>query len=212
MTSPLPGTRPSTGRTPPRGTLVALVVTAALSLGGCAGAVVGAGATAGTAAVQERGLDGAIVDARIQATLNNGWLEYDKSLFPHLASSVYEGRVLLTGVVKTEDQRAEIVRQAHVIRGVREVINEILVDPSGTTGTFARDSWISTQLRTKLLFDRDVLAINYSVETVRHTVYLFGVAQDKQELDRVINYARNTEYVSRVVNHVLLKSDPRRRA
>jgi osmotically-inducible protein OsmY len=67
-------------------------------------------------------------------------------------------------------------------------------------------------LRTKLLFDRDVLAINYSVETVRHTVYLFGIAQDKQELDRVINYARNTEYVSRVVNHVLLKSDPRRRA
>lgn len=196
-------------RTPARATIAALIM--ALSLGGCAGAVVGAGATAGTAAVQERGLDGAIVDARIQATLNNGWLEYDKSLFPHLASSVYEGRVLLTGVVRTEDQRAEIVRQAWAIRGVREVINEILVDPSGTTGTFARDSWISTQLRTKLLFDRDVLAINYSVETVRHTVYLFGVAQDKQELDRVINYARNIEYVSRVVNHVLLKNDPRRR-
>jgi osmotically-inducible protein OsmY len=195
-----------------RGVVAACAAAALFALGGCAGAVVGAGATAGTAAVQERGLDGAIVDARIQTTLNHGWLEYDKSLFPHLASSVYEGRVLLTGVVKTEDQRGEIVRQAHVIRGVREVINEILVDPSGTTGTFARDSWISTQLRTKLLFDRDVLAINYSVETVRHTVYLFGVAQDKQELDRVINYARNTEYVSRVVNHVLLKTDPRRRA
>jgi osmotically-inducible protein OsmY len=199
-------------RPPTRGMIAALMIAAAFSLGGCAGAVIGAGATAGTAAVQERGLDGAIVDSRIQATLNNGWLEYDKNLFPHLASSVYEGRVLLTGVVKTEDQRAEIVRQAWAIRGVREVINELLVDPGGTTGTFARDSWISTQLRTKLLFDRDVLAINYSVETVRHTVYLFGVAQDKQELDRVINYARNIEYVSRVVNHVLLKSDPRRRA
>ena len=212
MTSQSTGIRNPKTRMRARGVVAALMMVAALSLGGCAGAVVGAGATAGTAAVQERGLDGAIVDARIQATLNNGWLEYDKSLFPHLASSVYEGRVLLTGVVKTEDQRGEIVRQAHVIRGVREVINEILVDPSGTTGTFARDSWISTQLRTKLLFDRDVLAINYSVETVRHTVYLFGVAQDKQELDRVINYARNTEYVSRVVNHVLLKTDPRRRA
>jgi len=212
MTSQSTGIRNPKTRMRARGVVAALMMVAALSLGGCAGAVVGAGATAGTAAVQERGLDGAIVDARIQTTLNHGWLEYDKSLFPHLASSVYEGRVLLTGVVKTEDQRGEIVRQAHVIRGVREVINEILVDPSGTTGTFARDSWISTQLRTKLLFDRDVLAINYSVETVRHTVYLFGVAQDKQELDRVINYARNTEYVSRVVNHVLLKTDPRRRA
>lgn len=183
-----------------------------LALSGCGGIVVGAGAGAATAGLQERGLDGAIVDSRIQAEINHGWLEYDKSLFPHLGSSVYEGRVLLTGVVKTEEQRAEIVRQAWSVRGVREVINEIIVDPKGESGTLARDTWISTQLRGKILVDRDVVGVNYAVETVRHTVYLFGVAQDKKELDKVINYARNIEYVERVINHVLLKDDPRRRS
>ena len=190
----------------------ALAVAAALSLGGCVGAVAGAGAATATAAAQERGLDVAIVDSRIQAEINHGWLTYDKDLFPHLASAVYEGRVLLVGVVKSEDQRAEVVRQAWAVRGVREVINESVVDTKGSIGTFARDAWISAQPRGKILFDRDIIGINYSDETARHTVYLFGVAQDKKELDRVVNYARNIEYVERVVNHVLLKSDPRRRS
>lgn len=198
-------------RSPARLAVTALALVALVALSGCAGAVVGAGAGAATAGMQERGLDVAIVDSRIQAEINHGWLEYDKNLFPHLSSAVYEGRVLLTGTVRSEDQRAEIIRRAWAVRGVREVINEIFIDAKGESGTLARDTWISAQLRAKILVDRDIIGINYSVETVRHTVYLFGVAQDKKELDKVINYARNVEYVERVVNHVLLKSDPRRR-
>jgi osmotically-inducible protein OsmY len=98
------------------------------------------------------------------------------------------------------------------VRGVREVINEVIIDPSGSTGTFARDTWISAQLKSKILFDKEIDSINYQIETVRHVVYLMGVAQNKKELDRVINYARNLKYVERVVNHVILKTDPRRRA
>ncbi len=193
------------------GLVLLALVAMPLSLGGCAEALVGGGASAATAGMQERGLDIAIVDSRIHAEINHSWLDYDQSLFAHLGAAVYEGRVLMTGIVRTEDQRAEILRRAWSVRGVREVINEILVDPKGETGTFTRDTWISAQLRGKILFDRDIMGINYTVETVRHTVYLFGVAQDKKELDKVINYARNVEYVQRVVNHVWLKSDPRRK-
>ena len=39
---------------------------------------------------------------------------------------------------------------------------------------------------------------------------LLGVAQNQQELDRVLNVARNIANVKRVVNHVLMKDDPRR--
>ncbi len=73
------------------------------------------------------------------------------------------------------------------------------------------DGGVHAQLKTKFLFDKAVTAINYSVDTVNYTVYLFGIAQDKSELDRVINHARNVKFVRRVVNHVLLKSDPRRK-
>ena len=57
---------------------------------------------------------------------------------------------------------------------------------------------------------REVLSINYSIETVNGTVYLLGIAQDDAELVRVIEHARGIENVKRVVSHVVVKDDPRR--
>jgi osmotically-inducible protein OsmY len=189
---------------------VALLLGVAGVLAGCTTAAVGGGATAAVAAAEERGLDGAIYDGRIQTTINYKWLEYDKDMFAALNTSIYERRVLLTGVATSEEKRNAAVRLAWEVRGVKEVINEIIVDPSGTSGTYARDTWISAQLRSKILFDKDIDAINYSIDTVRGTVYLLGVAQSRAEVDRVINHARNLEYVTKVVNYVMLKDDPRR--
>ncbi len=103
------------------------------------------------------------------------------------------------------------MRLAWQATGVKEVINEITVAPTGRSKDYVRDTWITAQLKTKFLFDKAVTAINYSVDTVNYTVYLFGIAQDKAELERVINHARNVKFVRRVVSHVLLKADLRRK-
>jgi osmotically-inducible protein OsmY len=42
-------------------------------------------------------------------------------------------------------------------------------------------------------------------------IYLLGIAQDLEERERVNNYARALPYVKKVVNHVILKDDPRRK-
>ena len=87
---------------------------------------------------------------------------------------------------------------------------------SPCTVDFARASDLTKleglQLKAKLLIDKDVSAVNYSVDAVRGIVYLMGIAQSQDELDRVIGYARNIRYVQKVVNHVLLKDDPRRKS
>ena len=41
-------------------------------------------------------------------------------------------------------------------------------------------------------------------------LYLMGIARDEKELDIVVNYARSLPYVKQVVNHVILRDDPRR--
>ena len=175
------------------------------------GLAVGAGAGAAVAVSQERGLTGTLTDTRIRAAINILWLKQNSDMYRGLGLAVYEGRVLVTGVVRSEERRADAVRLAWRATGVKEVINEIAVDSTGRSKDFIRDTWITAQLKTKFLFDKAVTAINYSVDTVNYTVYLFGVAQDKSELERVINHARNVKFVRRVVNHVLLKSDPRRK-
>jgi osmotically-inducible protein OsmY len=92
--------------------------------------------------------------------------------------------------------------------GVKEVINEIQLAGSGGASGLARDTWISTQLKSALLFDKQVSSINYSIETVGGTVYLIGLAQDQRERDRVMNHARGLNYVKKVVNYVKIKRPP----
>ena len=182
--------------------------------GGCSTAelAIGGGATAGVAASEERGIDGSLSDAQIVAQINYAWLDKNVDMFHSLNLSVYEGRALVTGILPTQAQIDDAIALAWKVNGVREVINEIILDPSGRTGTFATDSFITAQLKAKLLIDRDVSAVNYSVDAVRGIVYIMGVAQSQAELDRVIGYARNIRYVQKVVNHALLKTDPGRKS
>jgi osmotically-inducible protein OsmY len=180
------------------------------TLTGCAGMVIGAGATAATAAAEERGIVQAATDLRIKATIGGLWLDHSQKLIAGLDLNISEGRVLVTGVVPEAKIRDDAIRLSWKAKGVREVINEIrIASGDGATG-FARDGWITGQLRTRITLDKQVQAINYAIETVGGTVYLIGIAQHAKELSRVRDHARALPYVRRVVSHVILKDDPRR--
>lgn len=185
-----------------------IALAAALILPGCAGTVIGAGATAGTAAMEERGLSGAAKDTAIRLRLNALYSGDDERLWRKIGFQVYGGRVLLTGALDTPEMQARAVRLAWQAEGVTEVINEIEVAESdGITG-YGRDTWIVTQLKSRLLFDKEVSSINYSIDAVRGKVYLIGVAQSRKELNRVINHARGLDYVQKVVSYVRIKRPP----
>ncbi len=184
---------------------------AAVPLAGCVGTAIGAGAMTATAAAEERGLKQAAADLRIRVEINTLWLNRDVEMYRAAGITVHEGRVLLTGIVATQGARGDAVRLAWQAGGVRDVINEIKIGKATVLATDARDGWITTRLKSRLVFDDRVQAINYSIETVSGVVYLMGIAQDKAEIRRVRNHARDITYVRRVVNYVRLKDDPRRR-
>jgi osmotically-inducible protein OsmY len=199
---------------PRRAILFFLLLILASPLGACStpGLVLGAGASGAVAAAEERGIGGSLTDSRIKAMINFNLLEEDRILFKGLSTAVYEGRVLLTGIARSVEKRDAAVRVAWQTSGVKEVINEIVVDPSGNSGTFVSDTWIATRLRTKLMFDRDIESINYTIDTLRGTVHVLGVAQHQDEMEKVLAHARNLSSVRKVVNHVILKTDPRRQS
>lgn len=184
------------------------------ALGGCAapGVAVGAGATLGVAAAQERGLQGGFKDAQTSIEVNRLLLEDSTDLFRQVGVDVVEGRVLLTGSVREPQSRVTAVRLAWQAPGVREVINEIQVTDTSSLGNYTRDTWISTQLKSRLLLDGQISAINYNVETVNQVVYILGLGQDRTEIDRVISHAKDIPHVRRVVSYALAKDDPARRS
>ena len=188
--------------------LAALSITA---LTGCVGTVIGAGATAGTAAVEERGIEGAIDDTKIRVQINDLWFRKDVEMYRKVGLTVYEGRVMLTGVVPTEQARADAVRLTWQASGVKEVYNEIEVVAEGRDfADYSHDAIIIQKLNYHLLMDKEIKNVNYTVDAVDGVVYLIGTAQSEAELERVLAYARDTANVKRVVNHVLIKTDARR--
>jgi osmotically-inducible protein OsmY len=191
--------------------LIATLLASSVLLSGCAGMLIGAGATAGVATVQERGFGGAVDDTKIRADVNSAWIKKDGEMFRKVDLSIYEGRVMLTGIVKKDSQRDDAVQLTWQAAGVREVINEIQVIPAGQDfSDYSHDTWIQQKLQTILLFDKEVKNVNYVIDVVGGVVYLLGLAQDQTEMNRVIAQASDISGVKRVVNHILLKSDPHR--
>jgi osmotically-inducible protein OsmY len=193
----------------PRSTLfvvAALLAAAAQALTGCtvAGVAIGVAASAATKTSEERGFATSVSDDTLYLDINRRLLDQDGDLFSAVKVQVHEGRVLLSGEVVTPESRMEAVRIAWQPDGVAEVINEMTVtgaDPNGW-----RDFWIIQKIDGKLLLDGDIRSINYSIESVDGVVYLIGVAQNEVELNRVIDHARDVQYVRRIVNYVRIKT------
>jgi osmotically-inducible protein OsmY len=174
--------------------------------------LVGAGAAVEVAAAQEGGVKAAAADAGIKLKIADLWVRNDFDLYRKLNITVKEGRVLVTGSVPNPDKRVDAIRLVWQVDGVKQVLNEVTVDGgnkdnvAAVTGTVS-DALITSNLKTRLMLDKYVESINYTIDTANGTVYLMGVAQDQRELERVINYARNASYVSNVVSYVRLRQD-----
>ncbi|MBE9555942.1 MAG: BON domain-containing protein [Proteobacteria bacterium] len=185
--------------------IFALVVALAPLLGGCVPLVFGGAAVGATLVAQERPVSTAISDTTIQAGIDKRLLESNVDIFKKVDISVVEGRVLLTGLVPEPQNRLDAARIAWQPDGVKEVINEIEVVDRSSLSDAARDTWITTKLRSKITFDDKISGINYTIDTVNQRIYLLGIARSQKELDRVIAYARDIDYVRGVVPYVRVK-------
>ena len=154
---------------------------------------------------EERSFNNFVEDTIILAQLKNAYFSNNEKIFFNVSVEVTEGRVLLTGSVEQIDERIEATKLAWGIEGVNEVINEIQISNDESILDYADDLIMKTKINAKLLLDKDILNLNYSVEVVNGIVYLIGIAQSQEELNLVINISENTYGVQNVINYVRLK-------
>src|ERR1700730_9883784 len=184
---------------------LAFILALPIALGGCPVAIVGglaAAGGAGYAANQERGVTGTFDDMTIKTNIQNAWLQVNPLMHRDCTIAVYEGRTLLTGMTPTPELKAQAAQVASQIPGVRAIYNEIEVAPGEGAWASVKDTWISSQIRSNLVFASQVRAVNYTIDTVNGSVYLIGSARTQAELDRVTEAARNVPNVKRVVSYV----------
>tara|TARA_B100001027_G_C16226993_1_gene312674 strand:+ start:93 stop:656 length:564 start_codon:yes stop_codon:yes gene_type:complete len=141
-------------------------------------------------------------DATIKLGIKEKYFSYDATLFTKIDVEVELGKVLLTGVVPYGDMKLEAVRIAWQQEGVTEVLNEISIDTGYGLDDIAKDKFISTQLYTKIFTDPNIKKFKYDFEVQKQNVYLFGVSSNEQEINRVIDHAKDIKGVLDIINYI----------
>lgn len=186
-----------------------VLLLASVGLSGCASAVIGVGTAAVAASTTEKGLSTSVADTQIHAKLTDRFVKTDFSLVTAVDITVNDGAVLMTGKVKTPEEKILATRLAWEIFGVREVVNELQVTDKSSIKDIAKDLAASATLRTKLITDGNISSLNFSIDVVNGTVYLSGVAANAEEMNRVVAHARDIRFTQQVVNYITLQSDKR---
>ena len=176
-------------------------------LSACAQAVVGSVSKSVLVSKEERSVGTFIDDTVIIAKLKNIYFSQNEKIFFNVDIEVSEGRVLLTGTVESSDIRIEATRLAWGVDQVQTVINEIQISNTDSILDFADDLVITTKIKAKLLLDKNINNLNFSIDTVNRVVYVIGIAQNNNELDKVIEIINGVFGVEEVINYVRLKEE-----
>ncbi len=180
-----------------------------LSLFSCAPAIFGGAGFGGKLLFQDKTMGESFSDTSIWTKIKSKMMHKKvDDLLGSVTVKVNEGRVLLTGTVPTREANLEILKICWDTQGVKEVINELKVVKKDQTsiGTYTKDSWITTQVRSKMLFS-DIKSINYSVETIDGVVYVFGIARSQSELEKATEKISKISGVKKVISYVRVVKD-----
>ena len=180
-----------------------------IGMSGCANAVMGVATAAVAASTTEKGLSTSVADTQIHAKLTDQFIQNDFTLITAVNITVNDGAVLLTGKIEKPEEKILATKLAWKIRGVREVVNELQITDSSSIKDIAKDLAASATLRGKLISDKNVSSLNFSIDVVNGTVYLSGIAADVNEMKRVVEHAREVRFTKQVVNYIILQTDKR---
>jgi len=164
----------------------------------------GGGATM-VVAEGDRSLGTVVDDATIKLNLSAKFLKSENSLFLDVNSNVTEGRVLLTGLVDTQEIRIEAVRKVWEISGVKEVINEIEVGDKTTLKEYMNDLWINTQVKSLAAKTIGLRSFSYNFETIKGKVYIAGITSRPEQLQAIVESTKTIKGVNEIVNYVVIK-------
>ncbi|MDR0678344.1 MAG: BON domain-containing protein [Holosporaceae bacterium] len=168
----------------------------------------GGTAAIGTTSVRNRkGLSGSISDTELQTKINHALFSQDKDLFDRIELAVKHGMVVVIGYMDNDSKRERAIQIVKSVKGYEEIFDEIKVQESPNASDFAKDSAITSRVKSSLLFDGNVSSLNYDVTTVKGVVYICGTAQSKYERDVILNHARTTSGVEKVVAYIKLSKN-----
>ena len=184
------------------------VFAACAGASGCMTAAVGAAASVGVYAVQDRTIGEGIDDAAASQSVKTRLLMADRVAFQEVDVEVANRNLLLSGTTPTAEHRQAAETIARSVRTIDHVYNEIVVGEPSSFVRSAQDELITAQIRARLAASPSVHAINVNIETFHGNVYLMGSARTEHELRRAAEIASVVGGVRRVVSFMQVRPPP----
>ena len=183
-----------------------------MSISGCASTLVGGAASIGLASVQERSIKDAAIDLKLGVQIQEKLFRTSSGkLFANVGVTILEQRVMLVGNVESQKLRDLASEIAWGISPkIKDVLNELTIGDNTSLVSEAKDARISLSLSGLLIGDAEISDINFSHSVSKQIIFLIGIAQDTNELDKVIYHARTVKGVKKVISHLILKNDKKR--
>lgn len=179
--------------------VTAMAGVVALLQGCVAAAVVGGGALATKVAMDPRTTGTQIDDQTLELRVADA-LRKDKQLNEqaHISAVVYNGRALLVGEAPSADLKEVAVNLARGVKDVADVYDEIQIGEKVSFMQASKDTWITTEVKSKLFVNGNVKATDVKVVTENGIVYLIGKVTQSQAA-AAVDVARQVNGVRKVV-------------
>lgn len=179
----------------------------AVSCSGClAAAIVGGGAAAGNAVMDERSIGSQVDDVNISSTIDVRLIAERDMPWRWISISVIEGNVLLTGYLPKQEQIDRAIFICKRIEGVKSVRSEILLGKPPTR-ELVSDSIITAGIKRKLFNDKEISGFTVHIETTAGRVYLRGVVASPLQRQRAATLAAEVDGVKSIVNLLRIKTE-----
>ena len=160
-------------------------------------------------ALDPRSLGTQIDDSVMQKSLLARLTLKNKSYLLSTNIKVLDGRIFLTGKIQNTEEKLQITKLAWETAGVRSVKNDIKIKEDFDFKQFAKDFLITSQLRTALIFNKNIKATNYQIDTYKKKIYIYGIALTAEERKEAILEAKEILDVKDVVASIFLVEDLR---
>jgi osmotically-inducible protein OsmY len=148
-----------------------------------------------------------IDDSIMQKSLVSRLTLTEKRYLVYISVKVLDGNIFLSGKVDEPEEKLKIIKLAWETKGTRSVKSAITIKGETNFKNSAKDALITAQLRTALIFDRNIKGSNYSLDTINGKIYIFGIALTNDEKRKVIEEGKGIYGVKEVIPSIILVED-----
>ncbi len=179
-------------------------------LSGCIGASsTGVFGTGVSIAMDPRTLGTQIDDSIMDKSLDARLVAMNKNYLLSVKTKVLDGRIFLTGKIDTPEEKLQITKLAWETKGARSVKNDLKIKEEFNFQQSAKDILITSQLRSAMIFNKKIKAVNYNIDTFKKVIYVYGIAQSEDEKDEIVKEAKEILDIKDVITSILLVEDLR---